>query len=130
MAALLGRVVRDQGRDDEALVLTQIAERFAVEDDLDAQVLWRSVRAPILARADRSEEAESIAAMALELARRTEYLALQADALFELAVVRHLSGDLQQANAALTEACDLYRAKGDLVSLERAERWGSSAVSQ
>ena len=41
MAALLARVVRDQGRDEEALALSRTAERTAAEDDLDAQVLWR-----------------------------------------------------------------------------------------
>jgi predicted ATPase/class 3 adenylate cyclase len=130
MAAMLARVVRDQGRDDEALALTQTAEGFAGEDDLDAQVFWRSVRAPILARAGKGHEAETLAVAALELARKTEYLGLQADALFELAVVRQLNGSKQQARDTLAEACSAYRAKGDRVSLERAEEWGRRTLSQ
>ena len=130
MAALLGRVVRDQGRDDEALAFTQTAERFAAEDDLDAQVFWRTVRAPILARAGRRQEAESLAAKALELARKTEYLALQADALFESAVVWHVNGQPDQSRTALADACHLYRLKGDSVSLKRAEDWGYRSLAR
>ena len=46
MAAMLARAVREQGRDAEALELTGLAERSAADDDIDAQVLWRAVRAP------------------------------------------------------------------------------------
>jgi tetratricopeptide (TPR) repeat protein len=130
MAALLGRVVRDQGRDDEALALTQTAENFAGEDDLDAQVFWRTVRAPILARAGEAQKAEALAVTALELARQTEYLGLEADALFELSVVSQLNGNTEQARRALTEACAVYRSKGDRASLERAEEWGRCALAQ
>src|SRR4029434_7669057 len=47
VAALLARLVRDQGRLAEALVLTRVAEAATSEDDLVSQVLWRSIRAPI-----------------------------------------------------------------------------------
>jgi hypothetical protein len=43
--------VRAQGRDEEALALTRTAEAAAHDDDVEAQVLWRATRAPILARA-------------------------------------------------------------------------------
>ncbi len=50
VAAVLSRVLREQGRDDEALALSKTAETAAAADDVDAQVQWRSVRAPIVAR--------------------------------------------------------------------------------
>ena len=50
IAALLARLVREQGRDDEALELTRSAEAASAADDIESQALWRMVRAPILAR--------------------------------------------------------------------------------
>ena len=88
MAALLARVVRELGRDDEALALTQAAEHAAADHDLDAQVRWRTVRAPILARRGHGQQAEELAREALDLARKTGAPILQADTLFDLAVVQ------------------------------------------
>jgi len=59
MVVVLARAVRDQGRDEEALELTRTAEQTAAPDDVDAQVLWRCVRAPILARIGKIEGAEN-----------------------------------------------------------------------
>ena len=115
MAALLARAVRDQGRDEEALSLTRTAESIAAEDDVDAQVLWRSTRAPILARGGAYDEAEALARGALERARETEFIMLRAEALVELAaVLRWARRD--GARAALEEAAAAYAAKGDAVS--------------
>ena len=60
MAALLARIVREQGRDQEALDLSVAAEEAAAEHDLDAQVRWRAVRAPILARVGKFSEARNL----------------------------------------------------------------------
>ncbi len=72
MAAMLSRVVRDQGRDDEALVFSQIAEAATAADDIESQALWRSIRAPIVARAGNLAEAESLARAAVELSQKTD----------------------------------------------------------
>ena len=50
MAELLVRVVRNQGRDAEALALSHKAEALTDPDDVYGQAFWRSIRAPILAR--------------------------------------------------------------------------------
>ena len=118
MSALLARAVREQGRDDEALELTRTAERIAANDDVDAQVLWRSVRAPILARQGALDEAESLARAALEQARQTDFVMLLAETLVELAHVLRIAGR-DGAQEAMTEALELYRAKGDTVSVGR-----------
>ena len=125
LAALLARLVRDQGRDEEALALTHTAERCATGDDVDAQVRWRSIRAPIVARAGDLGHAETLARDALELARRTEAPVLQADALCELATVLALGGRGAEARAALEQAIALYASKGDVVS---AARWRGVAA--
>jgi class 3 adenylate cyclase/tetratricopeptide (TPR) repeat protein len=61
-----------QGRFDEALPLTEEAERVAIRDDMDAQVHWRRVRAKILAHRDQIDEAVALATQAVDLARRTD----------------------------------------------------------
>ena len=127
IAALLARVVREQGRDEEALALTVAAEKAAAEDDFDAQVLWRSVRAPILARAGDTNAAESLARAALELSRQAEDPVLQADTLAELADVLRICGRAEDARGIAAEAAAIYRAKGDIVSAERVEARSISA---
>ncbi|HSV69019.1 MAG TPA: adenylate/guanylate cyclase domain-containing protein [Methylibium sp.] len=118
MASLLARAVRDQGRDAEALELTKTAESIAADDDVDAQVLWRSTRAPILARGGAIDEAEALARAALELARQTDFIMLRAESLAELAVVLRI-GRRDGAREALEEAIAVYAAKGDAVSTAR-----------
>jgi len=120
MAAMLARAVREQGRDAEALELTGLAERSAADDDIDAQVLWRAVRAPILARAGALEEAEAMARAALDMARQTQVPDLHASALMEFATVMRLAGHVDAARLALDEAISIYVTKHDLVSERRA----------
>ena len=122
MAGILARAVRAQGRDEEALELTQPAEAAAADDDVDAQVLWRCIRAPILARAGPIVEAEALVRAALERARQTEMPSLHAFALAELAAVLHLAERADEARAALAEAAAIYDPKGDIVSAARAKR--------
>jgi len=120
MTALLARLVRDQGRDGEALELSEVAHLAAAPDDVDAQLLWRSIQAPILARSGQLARAETLAREALELARQTEGPALHADVLSELAEVLVLAGRNGEARSTINEAISLYLAKGDRVSAGRA----------
>jgi ATP/maltotriose-dependent transcriptional regulator MalT len=119
IAALLSRLVRDQGRDEEAFTLSEVAERTAAEDDFDSQALWRSVRAPILARAGDLDAAEKLARTAVEFVARTEAPTLQADALTELATVLRATGRLEEARNVQSQAAVLYAAKGNVVSAAR-----------
>jgi hypothetical protein len=68
------------------------------------------------------EEAEALSAAALELARKTEVPALEADALTELGCALQLRGRAGEAQRHFDEAITLYAAKGDVVSLARARR--------
>ena len=127
LAALLARVVREQGRYDDALALTKVAEDAAAEDDFDAQILWRAVRAPIVARAGQHEEADQLVRTALEFARRTDDPMLQVETLFERAVVQHLCGKLPEAQATLREASAICEAKGNRAALARLREWSTQA---
>jgi hypothetical protein len=75
-------------------------------------------------------EAKELAESALTIARKTGLPILQADALFDLAVTRLLSDEIDGARAALTEARALYRSKGDRASLEHLERWSREHMAQ
>lgn len=119
MAALIARLARDRGRDDEALALTHTAEQAAGEDDIESQALWRMVRAPILARRGAVAEAQALAQAGVDFARRTEAPVLQADALAELAAVLQATGRAQDARVARDEARALYLAKGNRVAAQR-----------
>jgi class 3 adenylate cyclase/tetratricopeptide (TPR) repeat protein len=121
MAALLSRVVRDQGRDEEALALSRKAEETTAADDVESLALWRSIRAPILARAGKVEEAESLARSAVELSKGSDAPQMQADTLYELAAVLMEAGRRAEAREAVDAALDIYRGKGDRVSAARAE---------
>ena len=121
-AALLSRIVRDQGRDNEALEFSKTAEAATAPDDLESAVLWRAFRAPILARAGNLVQAEELARGALALARGTERTWLQADALMELASVLVL-GKREEARRVAEEAKALYRVKGNIVAADQAAAW-------
>jgi class 3 adenylate cyclase/tetratricopeptide (TPR) repeat protein len=123
MAALLSRIVRDQGRDEEALEFSRIAEAATAADDVESQALWRSSRAPIVARSGNAALAEELAREALRLVRLTESPVLQADALAELAAVQQLAGKVGEAHHAIDEAITLYEAKGNVVSASRYRAW-------
>ena len=126
MAALLARLARDQGHDDEALTLTQTAEQATAVDDVESQALWRMVRAPILARAGALQQAQELARSAVELVRGTEAPMLQADALAELAAVLRAADRPDEAQRAIAEAIALYESKGNRVAAQRAVRWAGT----
>ena len=123
MAAVLSRVVRDQGRDDDALVLSRVAEKATAADDVESLALWQSIRAPILARAGRTAEAESLARSAVELSQKSDAPQMQADSLSELAAVLTQAGRLDEARQTIEMALAIYRLKGDVVSAARSARW-------
>ena len=121
MAALLAKMVRDQGRDSEALELTVTAEAKCSDDDTLTQALWRSVRAPIVARSGDHEAAERLVREAMELLKETEAPGFRAEAHFELAQVLRLAGRPGEAVDAVEVAQSLFSAKGDRYWAARAD---------
>jgi DNA-binding SARP family transcriptional activator len=86
-AAMLARALAAQGRNDEAYAFSVESERTAGADDLTTQVQWRGPRALVLARRGETAEAERLAREAVALAAQTDFVALQATALEDLAAV-------------------------------------------
>ena len=126
VAAVLARVLRAQGRDDEAWECTKTAEGAATEDDVDAQVQWRSVRAPIMARRGDLVDAERLAREALRLAGGAEVPLLLAEAHADLAEVLALAGRRDEAAVEYVHAAALSARKGDVVSAARARAGAAS----
>jgi DNA-binding SARP family transcriptional activator len=116
----LAQAVYALGRTAEAKALSEESERLSAADDLQAQVQWRSVRAKVLGREGRSDEANALAREALALAERTELVLVHAGALLDLAEVLRLDGRAHEAVAFAERARGLYELKGDRVSAARA----------
>jgi tetratricopeptide (TPR) repeat protein len=129
IAALLSCVVRNQGRDTEALAWSRIAEETMAPDEIDTQAYWRAIRAPIVARAGDPVLAEQLARTAVEMAKRTEAISLQAETLAELASVVRIAGRHAEARQIIEEAIALYEFKGNKVSAAAARRWAGEIES-
>jgi class 3 adenylate cyclase/tetratricopeptide (TPR) repeat protein len=120
LAANLARALCAQGRDDEALQLAELSGELAFRDDLYAQVERRGPLATVLARRGRQQEAERLAAEAVAMARRSDMLTMQANALLDQAGVLRLGAAAEQAAPLLREALALSERKGNLVARDRA----------
>jgi class 3 adenylate cyclase len=117
--ALLARALETQGRLDEAERFTLLSEETASADDLTSQTTWRGVRARVLARRDRFEQAERLAREAVEIAARSDFLVWRGEAHLDLAEVLRLAGDAVGSSACMEEALRLFEAKGHVVLADR-----------
>lgn len=122
IAATLGHVLYDQGRDEEAERFARASAAASAEDDIGSQVLWRSALAKITARRDGDVGAEPLAVEAVTLAAATDMLSLHGSALLDLARVSALlNGGIAPAET-VAEALELFERKGDAASLRRGAR--------
>jgi predicted ATPase len=109
-----------QGRYDEAASLAQSGREITAADDVDGQVHWRRVLAKILARRKQFAAAQQLAREAVQLIESTDYLAVHADAVMDLAEVLSLAGRASDARTAIAHALTLYERKDNQVAAERA----------
>ena len=115
MAGLLGDVLYEQGRIDEAAAATERSRNAATEDDRNAQAIWRFVEAKVLARRGRFDEAEVVAREAIAIIDRSDELNNQAVFREGLVEVLRLSGRTDEAIQVLREALARYEQKGNVV---------------
>jgi class 3 adenylate cyclase/tetratricopeptide (TPR) repeat protein len=116
VAPMLAAALVPQGRSDEALGLTELAEEIAAPDDLDGQVKWRCARAAALAAREDLATAETLAREAVALAAQSDTVILHGDALLALGRVLAADGRTGDAVHTIEAAVRLYEAKGDRVS--------------
>jgi len=111
--AILAETVYRQGRYEEAEELTGISEQTAAPDDVYSQVLWRGVRAKVIARRGDLEAAEGVAREAATLAAPSDFLHLRSFALMSLSEVLRMAAKGDEAGAATEDAIDLFEQKGN-----------------
>ena len=119
-AAFLAQALLAQGRDEDAERFAELSADLAAADDLITQVLWRGVRARIVAGRGHTGEGERLAQEAVDLAARSDFVNDMGDALIDLAIVQRQAGRLGQAGATLAEGLRLYEEKGNVVAAGRA----------
>ena len=108
-----------QGRYDEAERLTHECEEACRPNDVHSHILWRSIRAKLLARRQQFDEAEALAGEALDLAGGGDFLPAHAGALEDYAKVLHMAGRADEARAALERSLALYEQKVNLLGADR-----------
>jgi predicted ATPase len=120
MAATLGLVILEQGRDEEAEALAEVSARLGATGDLLTQIRWRRVRARVLARRAETQAAEALAREALTIAEATDFVNERAEALIDLSHVLEASRRRDEAVSAASRALDLYELKGNVVAAAAA----------
>jgi tetratricopeptide (TPR) repeat protein len=119
-AAYLARALLEQGRDDEAAGFAEIAGEAASDDDLLSQILLRGARARLLSHGGEHEAAEAAARDCVELARTTDMLDQQGEALLDLAEVLDRAGRPGDAVACAGEAAEVFTRKQAVLAARRA----------
>ena len=122
IAAFMAESIYRQGRDDEAARFAEITEELAADDDLEPQVLWRSVRAKVLAKGGELDQAEQLAREAEALVENTDFPDLQAIALLSFAEVLEANGKTEEAAQLIARARMIYEQKGNVVAVSRMVR--------
>jgi tetratricopeptide (TPR) repeat protein len=105
---------------NEADAWARRAEELGSSDDADKEMLWRRVRAKVLARRGEHADGERLALEAVAICDETDRLDAQGDAYADLAEVLLLAGKRDEAVTALETAIERYERKGNLVSAQRA----------
>jgi tetratricopeptide (TPR) repeat protein len=119
----LAEALYRQGRDDEALALTEESQAVAADDDVATQYLWRCVRAKVLARRGDLATGEALAREAIAIIENAQDPESQGYAWLDLAEVLAMAGRTAEATAAATSAEVHFATKGNEPSAARAARF-------
>ena len=93
-----------------------MSEEATASDDIVSQVAYRGVRAKVLARRGRHDEAEAVAREAVRLASGTEEPDTQGQALVDLVEVLTLIGDERAALPVARKALEVFESKGNVIA--------------
>jgi class 3 adenylate cyclase/tetratricopeptide (TPR) repeat protein len=120
-AGMLAQALYALDRLEEADGWAGRAAELGASDDAITQMLWRQVKAKVLARRGELAEGERLAREAVAVCEKTDFLDAQGDVYADLAEVLSLGGRPQEAAAALRQAIACYEGKGNLVSSQHAQ---------
>jgi class 3 adenylate cyclase/tetratricopeptide (TPR) repeat protein len=96
------------------------AAELGASDDAITQMLWRQVKAMVLAQWGEVQEAERLGREAVTIGDETDMLVQQGDTYADLGEVLLLGGKIDEAITALEHAAERYERKGNIVSTRRA----------
>jgi class 3 adenylate cyclase/tetratricopeptide (TPR) repeat protein len=120
VVALRARALVELERYDEAEASARLGLVWGDSDDVTTQSYGRGALARSLAARGLMDEALANAQEAAELWGDSDFLNGRADALLDLSLVLGLAGRREHAVRAAGDALALYRAKGNVISGERA----------
>jgi DNA-binding SARP family transcriptional activator/tetratricopeptide (TPR) repeat protein len=115
-ATQLGETVYRQGRYEETMHWSEVAEQCTAPYDAGAAFSWRALRAKALARVGALSDAESLSSEAVRLAAETDSVNQRAHVVLSRAEVLRLAGRPSDATAAIDEAIRLLEAKGNVAA--------------
>jgi tetratricopeptide (TPR) repeat protein len=118
-AAYLAQALYALERLDEADAWAGRTAELGASDDVSSEMLWRQVRAKVLACRGEHAEAQRLAREAVAIGEGTDGLNWQGDACADLAEVLMLGGEADEAAAALEQALERYGRKGNVVMARR-----------
>jgi tetratricopeptide (TPR) repeat protein len=122
VVALRARALVELGRYEEAERSAKLGLAWADADDVASQAFGRGALARSLAARGLIDEGIDNARRAVGLWSGSDFVNGRADALLDLSLVLAAGGDREGAQRAAAESLRLYRAKGNIVSAERAGR--------
>ena len=96
------------------------SQELGASDDVLTQLLWRSVRARVLARHRKLGEAEELSLEAIELGEGTDSLNRRGKVLLDRVEVLRLCGRSDEAGPVLEQAIQLFEQKGNAVASRKA----------
>jgi tetratricopeptide (TPR) repeat protein len=120
LGAMLADVLELVDRDDEAGRFAWTSEKASDPDDIDSQARWRAVKAKLLAKQGRLEEAEERAREAVRLAAPTDVLNLHGHCYLALGAVLEALGRQNEASEAFARAVQAFSRKGNLAAAGQA----------
>jgi class 3 adenylate cyclase/tetratricopeptide (TPR) repeat protein len=110
---VLGSVLYLQGRYDEAMEAAHLSEQWTAPDDLASLITYRYVRAEVLARWGRFDEALGLAEEAAHMAEASDF-GWRGDVLLAVSEVYRLAGRTEDGTAAARRSLEMYEEKGNL----------------
>jgi ATP/maltotriose-dependent transcriptional regulator MalT len=126
--ALLAESLFRLGEHEQAMLATMLSEDSTAADDSASQMLWRSVRAKVLAIRGELEEADRLILEALTIADKTDFVNMIGDAHLDAAFVYRATGKPTEASTAAREALACYTRKENRASCRRARRFIDALV--